>query len=158
MTYECVFHLPDLDATQRLSSGLASDMRRGDCLLLTGTLGAGKTCFARAYIQACCGEVEVVSPTFTLVQDYKADNGLPIYHADLYRLTSPDDLRELGMEEWFEHGVCLIEWPELADGQWPENALRIVLELDGASARQVTMRGSHLWKTRLERLAADYKP
>ncbi|MBP9752439.1 MAG: tRNA (adenosine(37)-N6)-threonylcarbamoyltransferase complex ATPase subunit type 1 TsaE [Proteobacteria bacterium] len=84
-------------------------------ICLKGDLGAGKTTFSRAFIQTLLNDPEhiVPSPTFTIVQEYENAN-LPLYHFDLYRLSSIDDLIELNFEEAIHSGICLIEWPDIA--------------------------------------------
>ena len=119
--------LPDDCATTRLGRLLARLLRAGDVVLLEGGIGAGKTHLARAFIQHKLGKMEdVPSPTFTLVQTYEAD-GYDIWHADLYRLSHPDEVMELGLEAAFDTAVCLIEWPDRLGNLTPDNALRISL-------------------------------
>ena len=89
-----------------------------------GTLGMGKSVFARAFVQKLCGKTEVPSPTFTLVQMYDAPD-FEIYHFDLYRLKSAEEIFELGIEEAMYEGVCLIEWPEKMGGYLPRKAIKI---------------------------------
>ena len=98
--------------------------RQGDVFALFGTLGMGKSVFARAFIQKLCGKTDVPSPTFTLVQMYDAPN-FEVYHFDLYRLKSPEEIFELGIEEAMYEGVCLIEWPEKMGGYLPQKAVKI---------------------------------
>lgn len=122
--------LPDEDATARLGVWLASHMRGGETVLLDGPIGAGKSHLARALIRARLGRDEdVPSPTFTLVQVYDAD--VEIWHADLYRLTHPDEVAELGLEDAFGHAICLVEWPDRLGRLLPENAVRIALRTQG---------------------------
>ncbi|MEM7488306.1 MAG: tRNA (adenosine(37)-N6)-threonylcarbamoyltransferase complex ATPase subunit type 1 TsaE, partial [Pseudomonadota bacterium] len=107
----------------------------GDCLLLSGPVGAGKTAFARAVIHARLAAEErppedVPSPTFTLVQTYDV-GPFEIWHADLYRLTDPAEVLELGLEEAFRDAVCLIEWPDRLGPDTPPDALRLDFALDG---------------------------
>lgn len=103
------YDLPDEAATAALAQLLAPLLRQGDVLALQGDLGAGKTTFARALINALEGPVEEVpSPTFTLVQTYQRGE-LEIWHFDLYRLEDPEEAWELGIEEAFSEGVSLIE-------------------------------------------------
>ena len=123
-------HLVDADATARLGQWFATRLQAGDCLLLEGQIGAGKSHFARAFIQARLGRAEdVPSPTFTLVQSYQAD--VEIWHADLYRLSHPDEVLELGLDEAFDSAICLIEWPDRLGPLAPENAIRIGLSSQG---------------------------
>lgn len=137
--------LPDPDATSRFGAVVADVLQCGDILLLEGQIGAGKTHFARALIQhrlAAQGVHEdVPSPTFTLVQTYEAD--CEIWHADLYRLTHPDELFELGLEAAFESAICLIEWPDRLGSNIPKNALNLSFELtDDGRARRVCLSGN----------------
>ncbi|MHA6347219.1 tRNA (adenosine(37)-N6)-threonylcarbamoyltransferase complex ATPase subunit type 1 TsaE [Roseivivax sp. CAU 1761] len=135
----CRIDLPDPDATAALGRRLAPRLGPGDVLLLEGGLGAGKTHFARALIQARLARPEdVPSPTFTLVQVYDAAGGTEIWHSDLYRLSGPDEAVELGLDEAFETAICLVEWPDRLADLAPEAALTLRFEStrDGA-ARQV---------------------
>ena len=128
-------HLGDADATARLGAWFASRLRAGDCLLLEGQIGAGKSHFARALIQARLGRIEdVPSPTFTLVQIYETDAG-EIWHADLYRLSHPDEVWELGLDEAFGTAICLVEWPDRLGTHLPQGALRIRLQPSGEGRR-----------------------
>ena len=127
-------HLVDADATARLGQWFAAHLRAGDCLLLEGQIGAGKSHFARAFIQARLGRAEdVPSPTFTLVQSYQAD--VEIWHADLYRLSHPDEVLELGLEEAFDSAICLIEWPDRLGSLLPKGAMRLRFALEGEGRR-----------------------
>lgn len=124
--------LPDEQATLRLGEDLALALRRGDVLALHGDLGTGKTTLARSLIRALAGdpELEVPSPTFTLVQVY--EGRLPIQHFDLYRLSSQDELDELGFDDALEQGAALVEWPEQAGDRLPRDAIRLELTESGA--------------------------
>jgi tRNA threonylcarbamoyladenosine biosynthesis protein TsaE len=123
--------LPDDAATTALGVLLASLLQAGDTVLLSGGIGAGKTHLARAFIRAKLGrEEDVPSPTFTLVQTYEAEDG-EIWHADLYRLSHPDEVLELGLESAFETAVCFIEWPDRLGDFIPSDALKIALSIKG---------------------------
>lgn len=128
--------LPDEAATAQLGEDLAQALRPGDVLALSGDLGAGKTSLARGLIRAVAEDpdLEVVSPTFTLVQAYELL--LPIHHFDLYRTASPDELRELGLDEALERGAAVIEWPERAD-TLPPDTLHVTLTHEGDGRRAV---------------------
>ena len=120
--------------TSRLAGLLAPQLRAGDVVLLEGPIGAGKTHFCRALIRARLGRQEdVPSPTFTLVQTYEAE--VDIWHADLYRLTHPDEACELGLEEAFETAICLVEWPDRLGRATPPGAIRIRLSAMDAGRR-----------------------
>lgn len=124
------FHLDNETATARLGAWLSEHLNEGDCVLLSGPIGAGKSHLARAFIWARLGRMEdVPSPTFTLVQTYNAD--VEIWHADLYRLSHPDDVIELGLEQAFQTAICLIEWPDRLGDLAPKNAIRIDFSTTG---------------------------
>ena len=117
--------LPDERATQRLAQRLAPLLSVGDCLLLSGEIGAGKSFFARAVIRALTDEqTEVPSPAFTIVQTYQT-RSFEIWHCDLYRLSAPEEALELGLQEAFETAVTLIEWPDRLEGDHPSAALEL---------------------------------
>lgn len=116
------FNLDTLEQTQALAARFASILAAGDCLLLEGEIGAGKSAFARALIRARVGQNEdVPSPTFTLVQTYEAES-VDIWHCDLYRLTSPDEALELGLDDAFQTAICLVEWPDRLGELAPDSA------------------------------------
>lgn len=140
--------------TTRFAAALAPTLGPGDVLLLSGGIGAGKTHFARSVIQtrlAAAGLVEdVPSPTFTLVQTYE-DDLAEIWHADLYRLTHPDEVEELGLIDAFSDAICLVEWPDRLGDLTPEGALALDLSTtDTLGERILTATGSARWITRLE--------
>ena len=118
----------DQSQIEQMAGELAKKTRPGDVILLYGTLGMGKTVFSRAFIRSLTtAEEEVPSPTFTLVQLYDADKGT-IWHFDLYRLQSPEEIYEIGLEEALIDGISLVEWPEKADKMFPKNKLEIHIE------------------------------
>jgi len=139
--------------TLALGAILAAQARRGDVIALSGPLGAGKTTLARGFIQALADrDEEVVSPTFTLVQVYDT-KAAPIWHFDLYRLNTADDVLELGFEEALATGISLIEWPERLGGLLPAARLDVVLSSAG-SGRTAELSGGPAWA---ERIAAVSK-
>lgn len=131
--------LPDADATSSLGAAMAAVLAPGDTVLLTGDVGAGKTHLARSIIQArlrAAGlQVEdVPSPTFTLVQVYEDGTG-EIWHTDLYRVSNPDELIELGLDEAFETAIVLVEWPDRLQGYPVDNSIDVFLEASGDGRR-----------------------
>lgn len=139
--------LPDLEATGRLAGRLAPLLRPGDAVLLEGPLGAGKSAFVRALLRALAGDpvLEVPSPSFTLVQSYEMPAGPlaghEVHHFDLYRLSGPADLTELGWDE-ARRGVVLVEWPERLGYLRPEGALVLTLaQGEAEEARIATLDG-----------------
>ncbi len=116
-------HLADEGATRALAQCCADGAGAGDCFLLSGPLGSGKSAFARGFIRHLAGAgTEVPSPTFTLVQPYDTPRG-EIWHADFYRLSGPDEIEETGLFDAFPRAISLIEWP---DRLGPETPLRYV--------------------------------
>lgn len=119
------------EQTAAIAARLGGGLVAGDVVLLSGPVGAGKSLFARALIQArlaALGRYEdVPSPSFTLVQSYDLDT-VELWHADLYRLSDPYDAMELGLEQAFEEAICLVEWPERLGGYRPASALHLTLE------------------------------
>src|SRR5512140_3928398 len=112
--------LADEQATRRLMADIAALIEPGDLITLSGDLGAGKTTFARALIRHLADNenVEVPSPTFTLMQAYELPR-FTLVHADLYRLSGPGELGELGFDDLPESAVTLLEWPDRAAGALP---------------------------------------
>src|SRR5690606_23896646 len=123
--------LPDEIATQRFGEDFALALQKGDLVTLSGDLGAGKSSLARSIIRAIADDegLEVPSPTFTLVQSYEQLR-LPIAHADLYRISHGEELDELGLTDFLEEGVILVEWPEQAEGLLPEPVFAVTLTPD----------------------------
>ncbi|MEY8840001.1 tRNA (adenosine(37)-N6)-threonylcarbamoyltransferase complex ATPase subunit type 1 TsaE [Cribrihabitans sp. XS_ASV171] len=109
---------------------LGSILRPGHTLLLEGGIGAGKTHFARALIQSLLATPEdIPSPTFTLVQVYEGRNG-EIWHCDLYRLGTPEEIEELGLTEAFNTAICVVEWPDRLGPLTPDAALTLSFRPD----------------------------
>ena len=129
--------------TATLARMLAATLRPGQVILLDGPVGAGKTHFARAFIQARQGDAaeDVPSPTFTLVQTYDDPMGTEIWHADLYRLGDPSELDELGLDEAMADSITLIEWPDRM-GDAPAEALWLRLQPDDdPGLRRISLHG-----------------
>jgi len=127
--------------TAKLGRRLAARLGVGDCVAITGELGAGKTALVRG-IAAGLGLADerlVSSPTYVLVQEYPAS--VPVYHLDLYRMTSPAaELGELGMEEMLADGVVLIEWAQRAEAALPRPRWEIAIEITSRTGRRFALR------------------
>jgi len=131
--------LEDESATERFAARLVAVVRPGDVITLKGDLGAGKTALARAMIRALVGdpEAEVPSPTFTLVQTYEAGD-LVIRHFDLYRLSGPDEVIELGWDDDLDRALTLVEWPDRLGFLSPADRLELSLVIRPDGARALT--------------------
>ena len=149
--------LPSPEATARFAAQLGRRLSAGDVLLLDGPVGAGKSHFARSLIQSLQDIPEdVPSPTFTLVQSYDTSRGT-VWHCDLYRMSGPDELIELGLIEAFDDAICLIEWPDRLGDLAPASALRLVFTPDAErpDCRHLDISAPDAnWDSRLTGLAA----
>lgn len=122
-------HLADEAATEQFGAQLAQALAPGLAIYLSGNLGAGKTALVRAVLRGLGYQGKVKSPTFTLVELY-AISRLTIYHFDLYRFRDPDEWLEAGFRDYFgPDTICLVEWPEKAEGMLPPADLRITLQI-----------------------------
>ncbi len=110
--------------TKQIGRKIAETLKKGDVVVLTGELGSGKTKFTEGVLQYFGLEDEISSPTFTIVNEYSNNNGT-IYHFDVYRLEDEDEFYAIGGEEYFEKGICLIEWGELIENALPNRFIRI---------------------------------
>ncbi|MEO5774275.1 MAG: tRNA (adenosine(37)-N6)-threonylcarbamoyltransferase complex ATPase subunit type 1 TsaE [Sphingomicrobium sp.] len=138
--------LADEIATLDLGARLASAVKRGDVICLSGELGAGKTMLARGFLGALGHAGEVPSPTFAIVQPYE-DLDPAVWHVDLYRIEEPAELAELGLDSAAD-GVLLVEWPERAGaGAWPDS-LSLRLEFAQGGARRLTAKVPPAWEGR----------
>ena len=138
--------LQDEQATVEAGKRLAKALQPGDTVTLSGPLCVGKTALARAIIGALGHQGEVPSPTFAILQPYE-ELSPPIWHVDLYRIESREELAELGLES-IDDAVLLVEWPERA-GQdaWPD-ALRLGLEFADGASRRLTADVPPSWQDR----------
>ena len=147
----------DEAALGRLASKLVLVLHPGDCVTLSGELGAGKTTFARALIGHIWGAgaeaEEIVSPTFALAETYPTPR-MEIAHFDCFRLERPGEAEELGIEEALEGALVLIEWPERIAELLPADRLGVRLEEEETGARRISLEGHGTWEGRLERFAA----
>jgi tRNA threonylcarbamoyladenosine biosynthesis protein TsaE len=147
--------LPDETATADLAARIAAVAEPADVIALKGELGTGKTAFARAFIRERGEPDDIPSPTFTLVQIYDA-GPTAIWHFDLYRIRTPEDAWELGIEDAFTAGISLVEWPERLGPLLPERRLEITFSFRAdPGARRLLLDPSKEWQTRLAMIAAD---
>ena len=128
------------EETERLGAALAQLLSAGDIIAYRGDLGAGKTAFTRGLARGLGYTEPVTSPTYTIVNEYLGGR-LPLFHFDMYRLTSSDDLWDIGWEDYLDRrGVCAVEWSEnVADAL--ENALWITIEQVDNDTRRICMEG-----------------
>ena len=140
--------------TAEIATRLGGALQPGDTILLEGSIGSGKTHFARALIQSTLMKPEdVPSPTYTLVQVYETQIG-DIWHSDLYRLASVEEIEELGLVDAFDTSICLIEWPEKLGPLTPQSALhvRFSTDPDDQDTRHVSLTWSDpKWNAKLKR-------
>ena len=126
--------------TEAVGAALAAVLTPGTVIAYTGDLGAGKTAFTRGLARGLgCGD-RVTSPTYTIVNEYLSGR-MPLFHFDMYRLGSSDDLFDIGWEDYLERGgVCAVEWSEnVADAM--ENAIYVKIEKTGEETRKITIEG-----------------
>lgn len=140
--------LPDAAATRAMGAALADVVRAGDVVALSGPLGAGKTSLVRGLIGGLGFAGDAPSPTFPIVIAYDPPEvRVPLWHVDLYRISDPADLAELGLEDARESAAMAIEWPErMGDRLWGE-ALRLDLGHDGVG-RRLTWSAPAAWDGR----------
>jgi len=145
---------PSPECTQQAGYELAGYLRPGDCIPLTGNLGTGKTCFVQGVAKGLevPDSIHVTSPSFTLVNRYPGI--IPIFHADFYRLSSPEDLNDLEFEEILnEDGVTFIEWPQIALTRIVRFAMQIQFHWDMKSLYQRLL----LFQTDQKRFAGYFR-
>jgi tRNA threonylcarbamoyladenosine biosynthesis protein TsaE len=142
--------LPDLAAMDRFGQAIAAQLRSRDVVALSGGLGAGKTTLARGIIAALGHGGEVPSPSFAILEVYEPPTvRLPLVHADFYRLARPQEVEELGLDDYRENAALLAEWPEHAGGFANEaGCLSVMLEVAG-SGRIAIVEGGADWLGRM---------
>lgn len=132
-----------------MAARLADQSTSGDVFLLDGPIGAGKSTFARAFIQHLLGmDTHVPSPTFTLVQSYESSHG-PIHHYDLYRIESPDELDNIGLYDHVLGGISLIEWPDRLGSPLFDRTLTLTFEIHSPGQHSVSLTPHGSWKISL---------
>ena len=115
--------------TMLFAKEFASKLNKGDVIVLNGDLGSGKTKFTEGFLSYFGLENEISSPTFTIVNEYKKDD-LYIFHFDVYRLEDSSEFYAIGGEEYFEKGICIIEWGDLIKDALPKKYIQIDFSRD----------------------------
>lgn len=138
MEKEFTSHTPE--ETIAIGKAFSSELKVGDVVCLNGELGAGKTHFVKGIAEGVgLDQNEVHSPTYTLIHEYVGE--LPIYHFDCYRMASPQEALEIGVEEYFYgDGVCVIEWPERIESLIPPGAIWVDIEAPDKKTRKFVIR------------------
>ena len=121
--------------TKKLAIKMASMLEKGDLIVLCGELGSGKTKFTEGFLTYFGLENEISSPTFTIVNEYKKDD-INIYHFDVYRLEDSSEFYAIGGDEYFENGICLIEWGELIEDALPNEYIKIDFSRDDSNENE----------------------
>ena len=138
---EFITHSPE--ETEKIGEALAKSLQPGTILAYRGDLGAGKTAFTRGLARGLGCKETVTSPTYTIVNEYLGGR-LPLFHFDMYRLASSDDLWDIGWEDYLDReGVCAVEWSENVQDAM-ENAVTVTIEKLGETTRRITIEGNLL--------------
>lgn len=135
--------------TKNFAKSLASKLSKKDVIVLTGDLGSGKTKFTEGILSYFNLEDEISSPTFTIVNEYIKDN-INIYHFDVYRLEDSSEFYEIGGEEYFDKGICIIEWGELIQDALPNEYIHISFERD-SNNEDIRILNIHTYGKRFEK-------
>ncbi len=131
------------EETIEIGSMIGEKLKKGDVLSLRGSLGAGKTVLAKGIAKAFGITEAIVSPTFTLVQEYEGK--MKLYHLDLYRLSGEDEFESMGGEEFlYPDGVTLIEWSEKIQSMLPDNTIYITIDINEDLSRSINAEGLEL--------------
>ena len=127
--------------TEELGKSLAEKLRPGTVLAFTGDLGAGKTTLTRGIAEGFGITIPVTSPTYTIVNEYNQGH-LPLIHFDMYRLSSPDELFEIGWEDYLrQNAIFVVEWSENIQAALPPDTIYVQMEKVGETSRKITMIG-----------------
>ena len=129
-----------VEATERLGAALATVLRAGDVVALSGPLGAGKTRFVSGLVRELSPGARVRSPSFTLVNEFPGR--VAVFHLDLYRLQSARDVESLGLEDYASRGALVVEWGERLPGAWLADALHVAITPGQGDERLLTAAGS----------------
>lgn len=136
-----IFHTKSAAETEALGERLAKALQGGEVIAYTGDLGAGKTAFTRGLARGLGITGRVTSPTFTIVNEYEGGR-LPLFHFDMYRLSSSDELYEIGWEDYLARGgVCAVEWSEIVSDAIEGDAIRVDIQHRGGDNREIEITG-----------------
>ena len=128
------------EETERFGEALAQELRAGDVLAFTGSLGMGKTAFTRGLARGLGCRGRVTSPTFTIVNEYEGD--IPLFHFDLYRLGSSDELFDIGWEDYVNRGsVCAVEWSENVQDAFFGDEIKVTITKLSDTERKIVIEG-----------------
>lgn len=138
------------EETRNIAKKFAEKLKVGDIIVLSGDLGTGKTKFTQGILSYFDLEDEISSPTFTIVNEYNAKDGTNIYHFDVYRLSDSDEFLAIGGEEYFEKGICIIEWGEMIEDVLPASYTKIIFERNEESLDERILRIENFGDNNLE--------
>lgn len=143
--FAVVYTTNGVSETEALGEKLARRLKGGEVIAYTGDLGAGKTAFTRGLARGLEITDRVTSPTFTIVNEYTSGR-LPLFHFDMYRLSSSEELYEIGWEDYLARGgVCAVEWSEIVEDALEESAIRVDIRNGGHDdSREITVTGVEL--------------
>lgn len=134
------------EETEAAAARLADTLKGGEVIAMYGDLGAGKTAFVRGLARALGINAHITSPTFTIVNEY--EGRLELYHFDVYRINDPEEIYEVGYEDYINSdGVCIIEWAELIEELLPQDCIRVKINKDsshGDDYREITIENSDI--------------
>ncbi|GAU75632.1 tRNA (adenosine(37)-N6)-threonylcarbamoyltransferase complex ATPase subunit type 1 TsaE [Fusibacter sp. 3D3] len=149
-----------IEETETIARAFSEILTRGDILCLQGDLGAGKTTFTQFLCQALKVEDYVTSPTFNIINNY--EGVFPIYHFDVYRISEPDEMYEIGFDEYlYGMGICIIEWANLVAELIPNSAVWMTILLNVNGSRSIRIEGDDQiilkLKAHLEKMDNSYE-
>lgn len=135
-----IFSSKSTAETESIGEKAANYLTPGMVIAMRGDLGAGKTAFVRGLARGMGLRARVTSPTFAIVNEYLGE--IPLYHFDMYRLTSSEDLFDIGWEDYIRSGgVCVVEWSEIVEDAIPEDAVSVIIRHMGETEREITIEG-----------------
>ena len=125
----CIYESFSYEDTQKIASEIADTLKGDEFIAMYGDLGAGKTAFVQGLAKALGITAHITSPTFTIVNEY--EGRVPLYHFDVYRISDPDEMYEIGYEEYVDgDGICIVEWAELIEDLFPPRYYKITILKD----------------------------